>query len=53
MAAQERFRPVVRDGRVVGAEQELALMRCREALGYLQIHTIRAATRLFIEMGEP
>ncbi len=52
MATKKPFAAVVRHGRMIGAEEQLAAVRCRQAFADVQVDSIGAAARLLIEMGE-
>ena len=52
MLTEKRLAPVVGNRRMVGAEQQLALGRCGERLGHVDVHSIAAAAGLLIEVSE-
>jgi hypothetical protein len=52
VAAEERLTAVICDGRVIGAEEELALARCSQPLGDVHVYPIAAAARLLVEVCE-
>ena len=51
--AEKCLTAVMGHRRVVGAEEELALTRRRQALGDVQVDPAGAAARLLVEMREP
>ena len=50
MAAKKRRTAVVGHGRVIGAEEQLALARCHEPFADIQVDPIGAATRLAVQV---
>ena len=49
-AAEKPLASAIRNGRVIGAEEELARLRCRQAPADVQVDPVGAAARLLVEV---